>query len=89
MELSVYARRLKQARLRAGISQEKLGVLANINEFSASARVNQYERGKHMPDFNTAERLAKALNVPTPYLYAASDALVNWILTFEDTDPKK
>ena len=38
-------KRLKEARLRSGLSQEKLGVLAGIDEASASARMNQYERG--------------------------------------------
>lgn len=59
-------------------------MLAKIDEFSASARINQYERGKHLPDFDTAERLARVLNVPTPYLYSASDALADWILAFEE-----
>ena len=47
-ELNIIALRLKEARLRLGLSQEKLGVLAGIDEFSASARINQYERGKHV-----------------------------------------
>lgn len=81
--LPVFARRLKAARLQKGITQEKLGVLAGIDEFSASARINQYERGKHVPDFSTAERLARALGVPTPYFYAADDALAAWILDFD------
>jgi len=82
LRVAVFASRLKEARLRAGLSQEKLGILAGIDEFSASARVNQYERGKHAPDFQMAERLAQVLNVPTPYLYAADDALAEWILAF-------
>jgi transcriptional regulator with XRE-family HTH domain len=49
----------KEARLRAGISQEKLGVLAGIDEASASARMNQYERGKHTPDFDGCANLRK------------------------------
>mgnify|MGYP001600814934 CR=1 FL=1 len=69
--------------MRAGISQERLGVLAQIDEFSASARINQYERGKHTPDFNTAERLARVLDVPVPYFYARDDDMAEWILRFE------
>lgn len=83
-DLPVFAHRLKQARLRVGISQERLGILAHIDEFSASARINQYERGKHLPDFNTAERLAHALGVPTPYFYAREDDLAEWILSFKE-----
>lgn len=84
-QLTVFSRRLKLARQKAGLSQEKLGVLAGIDEFSASARINQYERGKHMPDFQTATRLAESLGVPTPYLYADDDDLAEWILNFKKT----
>jgi transcriptional regulator with XRE-family HTH domain len=68
----------------AGLSQKKLGITAAIDEFSASARINQYERGKHTPEFSTAERLAKVLGVPTPYLYSSDDELAAWILAFKD-----
>jgi transcriptional regulator with XRE-family HTH domain len=80
---SVFAKRLKEARLRVGLSQEKLGVLAGIDEFSASARINQYERGKHIPDLDTAERLAEVLNVPAPFFYAKEDDLADWIISFK------
>jgi transcriptional regulator with XRE-family HTH domain len=82
--VSVFSRRLKEARLRAGLSQEKLGVLAGIDEFSASARINQYERGKHAPDFQMAEHLARVLDIPAPYFYASDDELAEWILAFKD-----
>lgn len=83
----VFALRLKEARKRAEISQEKLGVLAGIDEFSASARMNQYERGKHVPDFLMAEKLAKVLGVPAAYFYARDDRLAEYILDFKfDSD---
>ena len=77
--MSVFAQRLKEARTEAGISQENLGVLAGIEEASASARMNQYERGKHEPDFSMVERIAKALNIPESYLYAKDDDSA-WLL---------
>lgn len=43
--------RLKEARRRAGLTQEKLGILAGLDEASASTRINQYEKGKHSPNF--------------------------------------
>lgn len=85
--VSVVAKRLREARLRAGISQRQLGIRAGIDEFAASPRVNQYERGKHVPDLGTAERLAKVLKVPTPFLYAKDDALAGWILAFDAVRP--
>lgn len=88
-DASVFSCRLKAARLRAGLTQMQLGVLAQIEEYSASARINQYERGKHMPDFKTAERLADALGVPLPYLYARDDDLAQLILCFGQLDEKR
>jgi len=67
---SLFAKRLRQARTEAGLTQEKLGVLAGIDEMSASARMNQYEREKHMPDISMVERIAKVLNLPLAYFYA-------------------
>lgn len=77
-------RRIREARLKAGLSQKQLGIKAGIDEFVASPRVNQYERGKHAPDFSTAERLAKVLGVPVPYFYASEDRLADWILAFRE-----
>ena len=77
-------KRLKAARLRAKLSQRQLGITAGIDEFSASPRINQYERGKHTPDFHTAERLAKVLGCPTTYLYTREDDLAELILQWAD-----
>ncbi|RYH41429.1 MAG: XRE family transcriptional regulator [Alcaligenaceae bacterium] len=71
--LPLFARRLKAARLRKGISQERLGVDAGVDEFSASARINQYERGKHTPDVLMASHLARVLGVPLSYFWAQEE----------------
>ncbi len=55
-----------------------------MDEFSASPRVNQYERGKHTPDFHTAERMANSLGCPTAYLYTREDDLAKLILLWAD-----
>ncbi|HWU66133.1 MAG TPA: helix-turn-helix transcriptional regulator [Methylophilus sp.] len=78
----VVAKRLKEARLAKGLSQKKLGIAAGIDEFTASPRMNQYERGVHIPDYSTLERLAQVLEVPVPYFYAADDELADWIKCF-------
>jgi transcriptional regulator with XRE-family HTH domain len=80
--MSALAKRLKQARLRAGLSQERLGILAGIDEMSASARMNQYERGKHAPDWLTVQRLAAVLQVPVAYFYADDDDAAELLLAF-------
>jgi transcriptional regulator with XRE-family HTH domain len=75
----LFSRRLKAARKRLGITQMELGVRAGIDEFSSSARINQYERGKHTPDYLTAKHLAKVLGVPSAYFYAEDDTLAELI----------
>ena len=80
MENSTIAKRIKEARLRAGMSQTALGVASGMDPSVASPRMNQYERGKHTPDPLTAKRIAEALSVPAPYLYADDDVMAEIIL---------
>lgn len=77
------AKRLKEARLAAGLSQKKLGIAAGIDEFSASARLNQYETGRHIPDFLTLKNIAKVLNVSTAFFYADNDLLAKMLFEYE------
>lgn len=81
-ELPLFSRRMKAAREKLGISQMELGVRAGIDEFSSSARINQYERGKHAPDFLTVQNLAKVLGVPAAYFYAEDDGLAELLMSF-------
>ncbi len=78
--LPIVARRLREARERKGLSQKALGIAAGINEDSASPRVNQYERAKHVPDLLTLTHLAAALAVPVPYFYAEDEQLAELLL---------
>jgi transcriptional regulator with XRE-family HTH domain len=71
--LSIFARRLKTARLAKGITQEELGIQSGIDEFSAKARINQYENGVHAPHFEMAEKIAATLDMPTAYFYSRKD----------------
>lgn len=80
--MSSFAKRLKEARTIVGLSQERLGVLAGIDEMSSSARMNQYERGKHEPDYSMVERISKVLNVPEAYFYAKDDEMAWLLVTF-------
>lgn len=88
-ELPVFARRLRQARLRAGLSQKALGVAAGVDEFSASTRLNQYERGVHTPDYSTARRLARVLKVTTAFLYADDDDVAKLLLAVSELPPRR
>lgn len=75
-----FARRLKQARLHAGLSQKELGIRAGLDPQVASPRINQYERGKHEPKLETAEQLAEALGIPAAFLYTDDDLLAKVLL---------
>lgn len=77
------AKRLKEARLNAKLSQKKLGIAAGIDEFSASARMNQYETGKHVPDILVLKKISSILKVPLAYFYAEDDMLAHLIVYFE------
>ncbi|QTH70438.1 helix-turn-helix domain-containing protein [Pseudoalteromonas xiamenensis] len=72
---SPFPKRLKEARKKKGLSQKQLGILSGMDEFSASARMNQYEKGVHAPDFKTVKALAKVLEVPTAFLFCEEDEL--------------
>jgi transcriptional regulator with XRE-family HTH domain len=74
-----FPKRLKKARLAAGYTQFALGVAAGIDEYSASPRINQYERGVHSPDKNMASRLAHVLDVPLSYLLEPNENLAELI----------
>jgi len=84
---SVVGNRLREARGRLGISQKQLGIRAGFDPSVASPRINQYETGKHVPDIQTAQRLAEILGVPAPYLYAEDDLLAAWILAYSRVTP--
>jgi transcriptional regulator with XRE-family HTH domain len=82
---SIIAKRLKQARKRAGISsQRKLGILAGIE--GASSRVNHYETGKHTPDLLILTRIGAVLDTPAPYFYCEDDQLARLIQKFGTLD---
>lgn len=72
---TVGCRRMRTRREELGWSQEKVGVLIGIDESSSRARISRYELGVHEPAVATARLIAKALGVPTPYLYCEDDAV--------------
>lgn len=82
MTKNPFQKRLRQARVAAGLSQKGLGIAAGIDEFSASARMNQYEVGKHMPDFLTLKHIAEVLKCPVAFFYAEDNDLAEIIRIF-------
>ncbi len=86
---SLFGRRLREARLRAGIAQDKLGVLIGLDEGSSSARMSRYENGVHEPPFLWVERIADALEMPAAYFYCNDDRLAEIILVYSALPEKK
>jgi transcriptional regulator with XRE-family HTH domain len=81
-----------EARTRAELSQKNLGILAGMDPSVASPRINQYERGKHVPTFTTLAQLGRVLGVPVAYFYCEVDELASLLCRFasaSDRDKKK
>lgn len=76
---SPLAHRLRSARQAANLTQQQLGIRLGMDPNTASARMNQYEKGKHAPDYQTAKRMADELGVPVAYLYCDDDVLAELI----------
>jgi transcriptional regulator with XRE-family HTH domain len=77
-----FGRRLKEARLRIGIAQDKLGVAIGLDEASSSARMSRYEGGIHEPPFSIVHRLAQALDIPAAYFFCDDDGLAEVVLAY-------
>jgi transcriptional regulator with XRE-family HTH domain len=87
--LPIYAQRLREARLRTGLSQKALGLLVGMDPGTASPRMNQYERGKREPDLLTFSALAMALNVPLAFFYCEDDGLAGVLLAWQQLPAKR
>lgn len=85
--MPVFAKRLKEARIRADLSQERLGIDAGLDEMSASTRMNRYELGKRTPDPELVERFGAALGLPAAYFYAADDETAELLARFHQLSP--
>ncbi|AJJ17910.1 MULTISPECIES: helix-turn-helix domain-containing protein [Yersinia] len=73
-------KRLKAARLRAQLTQERLGVLAGIEEATAYSRLSHYEHGTHKPTFELVCGFAHVLGVPECYFYTVDDEFAEKVL---------
>ena len=60
-----------------------------MDEFSASARMNHYELGRHTPDYVILKRIANVLKLPVAYFYADSEELARWIKSFRQIKKSK
>jgi transcriptional regulator with XRE-family HTH domain len=80
--MTTFSARLKEARISAGLSQEGLGIKAGIEPASASARMNQYEKGVHHPNESVVRQIAAVLNLPAAYFYCEDDQYAYLLMCF-------
>lgn len=86
---TLFGRRLRDARVNAGLAQDKLGVMIGLDEGCSSARMSRYESGVHEPPFVIAEQLAKALGLSASYFYCSDDRLAEIILHYSKLSNKE
>lgn len=87
---TLFGRRLRDARLAAGMTQAQLGGLLGMDDQNTAApRVSRYETGKYEPSLETMAQIADALGLPVAYFHATSDPLAQIILAVSKLDPKR
>lgn len=82
-----FGARLRQARERLGLPQDKLGVMIGLDEGCSSARISRYETGVHEPAFDIARKLAQVLGVTVTYFYCEDDWLADMVLRLHALSP--
>ncbi|KOO04661.1 helix-turn-helix domain-containing protein [Vibrio nereis] len=73
-------RRLKYIRKKQGMTQRELGDKLGMDQAGSSARISQYETGKHAPDYATVKRMSEVLNTPVAYFYCEDDVLAHIVI---------
>lgn len=73
-------KRLKEARMNAGLSQEKLSELIGLEGLNMSSRLSSYEVGRTEPPYNLSVKIAKVLDYPEGYFYTLDDNFAEIIL---------
>ena len=84
----IFSQRLKNIRQEMGLSQKQLGILAGIDEFVASTRINRYEKGVHQPNVEIVQHIASVLGVPLAYFYTEDDLLAELLRVWPRLEPK-
>lgn len=82
-----FPKRLQSARLKANLSQRELGIKVGLDAGSASSRMNHYEKGRHVPDYSLACKIASELQVPVEYFYCEDDSNAERLLKLANLEP--
>ena len=79
--MTILAKRIREARLLSGISQQNLAIKIGVDPSVASTRMNRYEQGSRTPGPVIVELIARELKLPAAYFYAETDdeaKLLRW-----------
>jgi len=88
-DANIFGQRLRAARERIGMPQDKLGVKIGLDESTSSARISRYETGVHLPPYDIARKLAETLDVPVAYLYCDDEQLADLLLRLSKLNRSK
>lgn len=72
--------RLRSARKMSKLTQEDISNELGYDRSHGTARISQYETGRHAPDFTMAKRISEVLGIPVAYLYCDDDDLAKLLL---------
>lgn len=71
------------------MSQEQVGIEAELDPMSARVRMNRYENSRRIPNPELVARFATVLGVPTPYFYCDDDDEARLLLAFHGLSSAK
>jgi transcriptional regulator with XRE-family HTH domain len=77
---NMIGKRLKEARKAAGLTQEELADLVQID--TSASRISHYESGTHSPNYEFVCLIGEKLNIPECWFYCRDDRLAGVILSF-------
>jgi len=85
---TLFGRRLRAARVAAGLTQADLGRVLGLDDQNTGApRVSRYETGRHEPDQETMAKIAEALGLLVAYFHAVDNVLAEVILLVSRMPP--
>ena len=86
---SIVGRRMRERREALALAQEKVGVAIGLDESCARNRISRYELAVHEPPLATVKLLARALQVPLPYLYCEDEDVAGLLLALYSLPAKQ
>ncbi|ECY7871611.1 helix-turn-helix transcriptional regulator [Salmonella enterica subsp. enterica serovar Wilhelmsburg] len=72
--------RLRTAREKAGLSQEQLAHLVDIDTVNSRSRISNYESGRNTPPFDFVLKVARVLDYPEGYFYTVDNDFAELML---------